>query len=66
MKGVKRRNFKNGLKFERVKCDIVFGHNEAQKLAIRNAKDTLKGVELNAILVFMDIFGHWNPNHICP
>ena len=50
-KGTRRRNFENVFTFESVKSDIIFGHNEAKNLTRRDTKDTLKGFEMNVILV---------------
>jgi len=43
-KCTRRRKFENGLNFERVKGDTIFGYNKAKNSVSRNAKDTLKGI----------------------
>lgn len=57
MKGTRRRKLKDGLKFEQIKSDTVFGPNEAQKLADKSAKHTLKGIEVNVILAISQEYG---------
>ena len=41
VKGTRRRKFKNGLNFEWVKSDTIFGQNGSQNSADRNAKDII-------------------------
>lgn len=56
-KGTRSRKFKNGLNFERVKIDTIFGHNEAQNSTSRNTKNTLKRMEVNVILATSKEYG---------
>lgn len=47
---MRRRKLNDGLNFEWVKSDTIFGHNEAQNSADKNVNNKLKGIEVNVIL----------------